>query len=301
MRVSSVKYLVNDGFKNVFKNKLMSFASIGVLTACLVLIGSAVLFSLNLSNMLNYIKSQNEVIIFILDGTKEDDVYDIQRTISQNDNVLEYTFVSKDEALKEQLDELGDASVLYEDLKEDNIMPASIRVKLKDVSYMEEFTNEFADNEFVEKINSPTEITESLISLDKTLKTFGGIVIGILIIVSLVIVSNTIKISVFSRRREINIMKYVGATNSFIRLPFLVEGAIIGIISATISYFCVQFSYDYFVSILFGDTGALNNSMFDMTVDFNSIKLIILGVFFTSGILTGVVGSLMSSRKHLKV
>lgn len=301
MKISSVKYLVNDGLKNVVKNKLMSFASIGVLTACLVLIGSAVLFSMNLTNMLNYIKSQNEVVIFILDGTSKDDIYDIQRSISNDENVLEYKFVSKDEALKEQLSELGDASILYNDLKQDNILPASIRVKLKKVEYMNDFTEKFANNKFIEKINSPTDIAESLISLDKTLKTFGSIVISILVIVSLVIVSNTIKISVFSRRREINIMKYVGATNSFIRLPFIVEGTLIGTVSALISYFAVKVSYNYFSSILFGNYGALNGSMFDIAVDFKNIRYIILAVFLGAGIVTGILGSLISSRKHLKV
>jgi len=301
MKVSSIKYLVNDGFKNVFKNKLMSFASIGVLTACLVLIGSAVLFSMNLTSMLDYIKSQNEVVIFILDGTSEDDVHSIQRDISKNNNVFEYNYVNKDEALKEQLAELGDASVLYEDLKDDNVLPASIRVKLKNIEYIGDFTNTFESYDFVEKINSPTDIATSLISVDKTLKTFGSIVITILIIVSLVIVSNTIKISVFSRRREINIMKYVGATNSFIRLPFIVEGATIGCVSAFVAYGLVNVSYTYFINILFGDYGALDGSMFDVAVNFNSISMIMLVVFLTSGIITGVLGSLISSRKHLKV
>ena len=301
MKVSSIKYLVKDGCKNITKNKLMSFASIGVLTACLVLIGSAVLFSMNINVMLNYLKSQNEIVVFMLDETDQATNDTFANEITSNENVLESIYVSKEQALEEQLAQLGDASILLEDLKADNIMPASYRIKLKDISLLPQF-NEFLQNRpYVEKVNSPNDVADKLVKIDKMVKLFGTVVISLLVIVSTIIVSNTIKVSVFSRRREINIMKYVGATNTFIRLPFVVEGAVLGIISAIASFLIVHFSYNYVAELMYGPNSILIGTMFNASLNYDDVKFYMLGLFLVFGITTGVVGSVVSSRKHLKV
>lgn len=301
MKFSSLKYLVHDGYKNIFKNKLMSFASIGVLSACLVLIGSAVLFSLNIQKIVNNIKSQNEVIAFIKDDITSLEKNEFEKFLDNNDNILETLYISKEQALQEQLKALGDASILLEDLKNDNILPASYRIKLKDISQMRAFGENLQNRKYIEKVNMPTDIADSLVRIDELLKIFGTIVISVLIIVSLVIVSNTIKISVFSRRREINIMKYVGATNTFVRLPFIVEGAIIGALSAFISYISIYYSYNYLINIFFGERSVLANSLFNVVIDFSSVKNYVIISFLIFGIATGVLGSFLSSRKHLRV
>lgn len=299
MTMNNLAYNVKEGCRNIVYNKLMSFASVGVLTACLILIGSAMLVSMNITGILDKVKEQNEVIIFLKDDITEEERNKFEAELKTKGDVI---YVSKDQAIEEFIQGIEGGESLMERFKKDKVLPAKFKVTLRELEEIRGFMAEMEQRNYVEKVNAPTEAAENLLELDKWVKIAATIAVIVLIFISLVIVQNTIRISVFSRRREINIMKYVGATNGFIGLPFMVEGALLGLISALLGFLIIYLGYNQILSAAFsGDNISWLADTFGPNITFQQIGWQLLIVFLLFGIATGILGSVLSTRKHLKV
>ncbi len=298
MRIGSFTYLLKQGAKNTYLNKAMSFASVGVLTACLILVGLAALLSENIKSITKTIQKQNEIVIYVEDDISASAEAELDRQIRSMDNVLEVEYTSKEQAFDEQKEKLGDLLDGYEN---EDVFPASYRVKVKDLTLIENNVSKLNALSGVYRVDAPTDIAEIMVKTDSGVSIGGTVVVLALLIVSFVIIMNTIKITVFSRRREINIMKYVGATNSFIRMPFLVEGMILGLISGLVSFFVVWYFYSQVLSAIGGETNAFIASATQALIPFSKIAAPLLISYIAAGVLIGGTGSLVSIRKHLKV
>ena len=308
MKGSSMGYLLKTGFKNVYMNRLMSFASIGVLVACLMLIGSAVLLSLNMQVIVGAVEDENEMVAFLNMDVSDEQAKQIGEEIKNIPEIEEYYFYSSEEAWAEEQKKWGAASAMVEVDVDGNdlgpILPDAYRIKLKDVS---QTTLDSVEQQLLEidgidpDIRTPSEEATILSDLERAISTVGGVIVIILAVVSVVIIANTIKITIFSRRKEINIMKYVGATNGFIRMPFVIEGMLIGLISAVIAYVAIYFGYATIMDGLGQFSSPFITSLADSFIPFKDIWFYVLGGFVGGGMLTGVLGSVVSMRKHLKV
>lgn len=299
--LNSFFYLVKQGFKNLWNNRLMSLASIGVLVSCMLLIGAAALLAVNVSSVVDELEDQSEAIIYLDDNTTEDDQARIRKAIIATGKISTVEFVPKGEALSEMMSAMGDEGLLFEAYKEDNNLPDSYRVTFDDVSDLESTVAAIENIDGVLSVSAMTEVANVITGLKKMAYVGGVVIIGLLIAVSLMIVGNTIKITVFSRRREVNIMKYVGATNGFIRLPFIVEGMSLGVISGAISYGLIYFGYDYFTKWVLSQKSEWFSMLVSGMVPFTAISHQLLLGFLGGGALIGIFGCVAFIGKHLKV
>lgn len=292
---SSLGYLTKEGFKNVWLNRLMSVASISVLLACLVMMGVAYMLIVNVEKVVANLEDANVVIAFVEDGADEDTVEQVKVDLMKIDNVEKCEFVSKEKAFEEQLEAMGDNEALFEGLP--NLFPDSYRVVLEDLSKFDMTLDDIRDIEHVQEIRDDRELSQLVAKIRETVTYISFGVILILLIVSLFIISNTIKITMFSRRLEIKIMKSVGATSWFIRWPFMVEGMLLGILAGGLSLGLVWGVYELVArsigtSFTFIMPGGL--------VPFTNHVIVLLVAFLAVGILTGALGSVMSIGKYLK-
>lgn len=299
--LNSFFYLVKQGFKNLWNNRLMSLASIGVLVSCMLLIGAAALLAVNVSSVVDELEDQSEAIVYLDDNTTEDDQARIRKAIIATGKISTVEFVPKGEALSEMMSAMGDEGLLFEAYKEDNNLPDSYRVTFDDVSDLESTVAAIENIDGVLSVSAMTEVANVITGLKKMAYVGGVVIIGLLIAVSLMIVGNTIKITVFSRRREVNIMKYVGATNGFIRLPFIVEGMSLGVISGAISYGLIYFGYDYFTKWVLSQKSEWFSMLVSGMVPFTAISNQLLIGFLGGGALIGIFGCVAFIGKHLKV
>ena len=301
MNMNSIGYLIKQGVKNVFKNSIMSLASIGVLFSCLLLIGAASLLSLNLNQVISSIEHQNELVVFLNEDVSEYQIDNISQFLNNLKAVDTVEFIDKDEALKNYIETTGNDSTLYDSLKNDNPLPNTYNVVLSDLSVLDKYVSQIESLDGVEKVNAPIEIAKMIVSIKHAINIAGVVIVGILFSVALVIISNTIKLTIYSRRKEINIMKFVGASDFFIKLPFVVEGILIGIISAFLSHIVLWFSYNYLVSKMSEMNMQWIINLHNNMISFSSYNLIILGCFVTIGAFIGILGSSFFVRKYLKV
>ena len=300
MNINSLKYLFFEGLKNVVKNKLMALASVGVLTACLIVVGCSVLLTGNMNNMVTYIGEQSTMVVFLKDGVDQADVDRLTASLKENNSVKEANYISKEQALLNYSKRMNSDSAI-KTLSEENVLPASINVHISDMSDLDNLVEISKSSSVVENVVVPTNVTNVIKELGKTVGWFGTAIVLALILVSIVIISNTIRATVFARRREIAIMKQVGATDNFVRFPFLVEGMTIGFISAVIAFALICVGYQTVMVILTESSSAFLKSMFSSLMQFSSIGWIMALGFLVSGILAGVIGSLISLRKYLSV
>ena len=307
MSISGFRYLTKQGMGNIARNKLMSFASIGVLTACLVITGIAALMSLNVGKFVDYLGAQNKVIVYLKLDADDTTIESAKQAIGGVSNILGSTYVSKEDALNETkswisgYDDGAYANVLDGYEGENNPLYASFRVTVDDLSKIKDTVEELSKLPGVDFVDAPSDLAGTLVSLKRAVNIGGWGLVSVLAAVSLVVIHNTIRITVFARRKEINIMKFVGATNGFIRLPFLVEGTAIGLISAVLAFGVVSGAYiGILEAVAHAGTGWLSSLYFTI-VDYNSVWSLLLVAFLASGALIGGVGSAASIRRHLKV
>ena len=302
MTLSSFGYLLKEGGRNIKANRQMSVASIGVLVACMLLIGAAVLFSMNVNSIMGYIEAMNEMVVFVQDDADQATIDALGQSLKSDRNISSVTYTSKENALKEQMNIMEDAADLLEGLQGDeNPLPASYSIQLKDLELLDETVARINNMPGVNYAVAPTDVAATLVDVKKGVSTAGFLIVAILGMVSVIIVSNTIKVTVFNRRKEISIMKYVGATDTFIRIPFLVEGMIIGLVSALLAFGLLWAGYDYVLRWL-GETGSSWLQMaYANLIPFDSIGLQLLGGFTAAGVSFGVLGSLFFLGRYLKV
>lgn len=313
MKASSFTYLSRQGVKNLWKNRMMTVASVGVLTACLLIVGVAVLLTENISAVVEYVESQNEFVAFIQteeNYSEQIGDYDdwsavcdsIMAEIAAIDNVDSVEFVSKDEGLESLKSQFGEnADLLDAYTGDENPLNDSITIRLVDLSLLDQTAAQVSAVTGVLSVSAASEVAETLTEIRHIVNVTGWSLVVALVIVSLVIIMNTIRATIFSRRKELNIMRYVGATKAFIHLPFLVEGVLLGLISAGISYLVIWRAYVYILSLLNNNGTSWLDTTLQHVIPFSAIALPLAGFFVGAGVLIGIVGSGMSIRNHIKV
>lgn len=302
MKANSFRYLVKEGAVNVWLNRLMSLASIGVLTTCLLLIGFSWLLTANINSMVDYVGDQNEIVFFIKDEAAEEEITAAKTSLENDSRLFDVVYIDKEAAMEEYKGKNSDLGSLMEGLEgENNPLPASFRFKVEDISKTSAVVEELGKLAIADKINAPTDVADTLTNVKDMVNGFGLALVLVLIVVSLVIIANTIRATVFSRRREINIMKYVGATNNFIRLPFFVEGVLIGAIAAVLAFFLIWGGYSLFLNYFSENASSWLSQIFTRVIPFGDVMWPLFGGFLASGVFVGIIGSTLSVRNHLKV
>lgn len=301
MKGSSFGYLIKEGAKNIYANRMMSFASIGTLVACMLLIGGSLLFSLNVNQAVGYVEQQNEVEVELNDELTDEQIKDVDKEIALIDNIYEQVFISKEVLMEELKAQSDDLAILLDGLEEDNPLYNSYRVKVKDLSYLSGTVMKLEAIEGVSEVRAPDMVGEIMTNVKYAVSSAGFFIVVILLVVSLVIMGNTIKVTVFNRRKEINIMKYVGATDAFIRLPFFVEGFLLGLLSALISFGLLWVGYDYILGVIAQNPSTWMAQVYSNLIPFEEISLNLLGWFMGGGVFIGVFGSMFFVNKYLKV
>ena len=299
--LNSFFYLVKQGFKNLWNNRLMSLASVGVLVSCMLLIGAAVLLSVNISSVVDTLEDQSEAIVFLEDSLDLAAKEEVRDGIIATGKVASIDYISKEEALLSMMESMGDDGILFDAYDDENNLPDSYRVTFHDVSNLENTVAHITALPGVYSVSALTEVAEVITGIKQMVYVGGTIIIGLLIAVSLMIIGNTIKITVFSRRREVNIMKYVGATNGFIRLPFIVEGISLGVISGGLSYGIIYFAYDYLVKWVSSQNATWFSQIISDLIPFAEVSQYLLLGFLGGGALIGLFGCVAFIGKHLKV
>ena len=303
MKASGLSYLFKEGVRNLWANRLMSAASIGVLTACLLLIGASTMFSLNIRNMMDYVESQNEIVVFVDENATDKEIQDVETSLKAIENVKEddVKLVTKAEALEKRKKDFGDAAFLLEDYNdENNPLLDSFVVTLDDIALLDDSVKEMQMIENVYLVSATKEVASAMVSLSNVVTVAGFIIVAILIIVSAVIISNTIRLTIYNRRKEIHIMKCVGATDFFIQLPFVIEGVLLGLISATISYIVLWIVYEWMCSNLAGTYNSWFSAMVSSILPFSDFGGILALGFLVAGLCVGIFGSGIFVRKHLR-
>ncbi len=301
MKLSSVKYLVDKGVDNVWKNRMMAFASFCVLMVSILLVGISVLAYFNVSSIVGGIESKNEVIVYFDDDTDEATLLALGEQIEAIDNIREVTFYSKDEAYESLKESMSDYDVLFESLGDDNPLVDSYRIKVDDIDLIDDTIAQLEKLDHIYSIRAPYDFVNILVQLRTILTLVMGTIILAMIIVSTVIIFNTTKASVFARREEIQIMKYVGATNAFIRLPFFVEGMVTGFFSGCGSLIITWLAYDSIVNILENQVALLSIIGTGSIMQFGDIYTSVAAAYIGAGALIGATGSAICTGRHLNV
>lgn len=297
MTGSSLKYLIKEGFRNSWTNRMMSIASISVLLCCLVLIGSASMIFLNINSLVDRIEDENVIMVYIEDDTSQEDIAAMKDSIEAIGNIQSVEFVDKESAWQDQLKTMGEAQAeFFTEINPDKIpLPDAYKVTVADLSLFKDTVSQIKQLDNIDTVRENSDLAKKLQTISHGISIIAIVIIAVLFAISLFIISNTIKLTVYSRRLEISIMKSVGATNSFVRLPFIVEGVILGVISGVLSLGVVWGVYELAVN-QFSD---LLNSLSLIPLDFKSYALYMLGAFVGIGVISGVGGSLITMGKYL--
>ena len=301
MKLSGVRYLTKQGFDNVWKNRMMAFASFCVLLVSILLVGLSILFYVNLNSIIGGIENKNEIIVFLDEDITKQQTDEVGKKLKQMDNIKSISFYSKKQAFDDMKSSMAEYEEIFDSLGDDNPLIDSYRVKIKDISQTNATVDSLNEIDHVYRISDPYDFVNILSEMKKIVTIIATAIIVALAIVSMVIISNTTKASVFARRNEISIMKYVGATNAFIRIPFFVEGMITGIIAGMVATLITWMGYDAVVELLTKEVNILNIIGMGSIIPFAEIAFTVAGLYIIAGALVGAVGSVLSTRKHLNV
>ena len=295
MKLNNFGYLLKEGFRGIFLHGFMSFAAVCVTVACLVIVGSFSALAYNLDEMVQDLNQTSEILVYIDSDLSDAEARSIGTKINLLDNVLQATFVSREEALQDFIaDHDGDSAfsgVQASDLRHRYI------VTLEDNTKMEQTDAALKQLPGVAKTNAAYELAKGFTTIQDVLHIVSAAVIAVLLVVSLLIISNTIKLAMYDRKDEIAIMKMVGATNGFIRLPFVVEGFSLGMIGAILAFGTEWAGYDALVQKI----GSVDSLQLFKFVPFQELLIPMVIVFAAAGMFVGIVGSWTSIRKFMNV
>lgn len=295
MKGASLGYLTREGFRNIWVNRLLSLATVVVLISCLIIVGSGSLIFLNINAVLDLIEDQNVVMVYVNDDADDYMTQTLGVKLKAHSNVSDVEFVPREEAFKRQVESYGDKAELLEGLSPE-ILPDAYRVTVKDLEQFDATVQEIKGYENVLQVRENSDLAGKLASIRNAVTYISIGIVAILFFVSLFIVSNTIRITIYNRRLEISIMKAVGATNAFIRWPFMVEGILLGIFSAILAL-GIQYGVYSVASIWLGN---ILDMLGGEVVNFLDYVWIIFGIFVFIGVIIGAFGSIISLNKYLK-
>ena len=298
MKYNRLVYLIGEGFSNVFKNKKSTMASIIIMCATMIIFGLFLIIGENVNHFVDNLKLQQGFQVFMKEDATQEEMDKVKEDIRALDGISTIEFVSKEQGLNTMKEKLKDEKGVLDGFNVQKIK-ASYIVKVTDLERSKTIQSEVEKIDNVVKITNSNETAMKLISIAKVIRIATGVILLLLIIISTFIISNTIKLTVHSRRKEISIMKYVGATNSFIRWPFIVEGIVIGIISSIISIIIVGGTYNI-ITTKMAESDFVRVMGMNL-VGLNEMLTSIILVYLILGIGIGTVGSVVSMRKYLKV
>ena len=295
MRINNIGYLLKEGIRGIFLHGFMSFAAICVTVACLLIVGSFSLLAYNLDVMVEDLNKTSEILVYADEKLSEAEAKSIGTKINMLDNVFQATYVSREEALENFIeDHNGDSAfsgVQAEDLRHRFV------VVLENNKLMKETDDQLQDIPGVVKTSAAYEMAEGFSTIQDVLHMVSAALIAVLLVVSLLIISNTVKLAMYDRKDEIAIMKMVGATNGFIRLPFVVEGFTLGMIGAALAFGMEWYMYDALVL----EVNQVDSLQLFKFVPFQELLMPMIVVFAGAGLFVGIVGSWTSIRKFMDV
>lgn len=295
MRFNVINYLIGEGISNLFKNKKSTASSLMIMCATMLIFGLFFVIGENINAFVKNVADAQEIRVIIADTATEEEIEEIGNKILEIEGVRNAEFISKEKAYEYMVEMVG------EELLEgrERLFSVSYDVTLTDLELNDEVQESILQLEHIKKIESANKVISQVISLAKGVRVVTGGLLILLVIISVAIISNTIKLTVHARRKEISIMKYVGATNSFIRWPFLVEGIIIGVLAGLLSVAIIGLAYTAIANNM-ADTTFLEIANWKL-VEFRDMFKLILTVYLGLGVGIGAVGSSISMRKYLEV
>lgn len=296
MTGSSLKYLTKEGFRNIWTNRMMSLASICVLMSCLVLIGSAAMIFFNIDSLLGKIEEENVIMVYIADDATDEQISEMETQINNLGNIKEIEFVPKEDAWQEQLATMEKAQAeFFTQVSSDIPLPDAYKVTVDNLDLFDQTVDGLNKLDHIDTIRENKDLAQKLVAIRKGISVVAIVIVAVLLAISLFIISNTIKLTVYSRRLEISIMKSVGATNNFVRFPFVIEGMILGVLSGVISLGLVWGLYELAVK----QFSELLSSLNLQAIAFVDYALPMLGIFIAIGVICGVGGSVVTMSKYL--
>ncbi len=289
-------YYISEGFHSIFTHGFMSFAAVCMIVACLIIMGSFTLLAVNLDNMLGDLENENEMLVYVDDSLNEEQARALQPKLAQVDNVSQLTFVTREAALEDFRSKRESNADLLDDLPDDTLRDR-YRVHVVDIERMAQTKEALEDVEGVAWVRAAIVIADGFVLVRNIATGVALALVGVLLVVSLFIIANTIKLATFYRREEIAIMKMCGATDGFIEWPFVVEGMILGLTGAFIAFFVQWGLYQLVAKLAVQGNGLSLVTM----ISYTSMSTTILAVFCSVGAVIGVGGSLLAIRKFLQV
>ena len=294
MRLNNIGYLVKEGIKGIFKHGFMSFASVTVIMACLIIMGVFTLLGMNINSVISDLEAQNELVAFIDDSMSTEEAKGLESILLKVSNVSAVEFVSREEAMEEFKADYEQG--LFEEI-DASVFRDRFIVHIENIEETEQTQRGLMQVAGVAKVNAHLEYAEGFIKVRNIVNLVSVILVSILAVVSVFIMSNTIKLATFTRREEIAIMKMVGATNMFIRLPFVIEGLILGVLGGGLAFGCVWGLYELTCqNLLSGFIGGIVD-----IVPFSIVMMPLLVVFLAVGVFVGAFGGNIAIRSYLKV
>ena len=301
MKLSSMNYLFSQGIKNIWTNRIMSFTSFCILMVSLLLIGFSTLCIANINSIVGSVENKNEVIIFLNDDVTDDDIEQMGTKLRNMDNIAEVSFYSKEEAFDEIKAGIENADELFNYVGEESPLPDSYRVKVKDIEKMSRTLMDINRLNGIYTVKAPNDFVKILTELKSFISLLSVVVLGALVVGSLVLILNASRASVDMRKREIAIMRFVGATNSFIKIPFFVEGMTIGVLAGLVAAVITVVGYRELNNVLMQDTTIWTAMGITGLISLNDIIWKIFIGYIAAGALISAVGTVMSTRKYVKV
>lgn len=295
--LSNFLYSIRQGIKGVFKNKTMSFISIISVSASLIILGIITSIVLNANKFITETEYQiNEIRVSIKDNLDKSSIENIKNDLNNIKGIKSIQFKNKETMLNDMKSSWGDDAYLLEGLE--NPLDDCYIVTLENSEYIDSVSNKISTLNNIKDIEYHEDVIDNFIKVSDSIRNFGSILIIFLMLICLVIISNTIKTRVYSKKEEIEIVKYVGGSDSFIKMPFIVEGFTIGIIGSAIALFTCVYMYKYIIENISKAISFMNNNMM---IQVSDITILLALTLFITGITIGVVGSIISVKKHLKV
>ena len=298
MKFRAFKYFFREGFKNVWTNGLVSITSIFTVMASLIVLALFLIVTLNVNNLVKQVRDQYEIVVYLKSDIDQTKISQVGDELDKLEGIESFELVTKDQAFTNMKEEMfSDKPELVEGV--DNFLDNSYNVRLSDLGNANAVEEKIAAIDGVERVRSSKDVEDKLLHISRIVNMVSFWMYLLLTVVSISIITNTIRIAVFARRKEINIMKYIGATNWFIRWPFIIEGMIIGLIASAISFGVAFLGYHYTLNYI---TNALGNEFVGFQfVGKGQMMGLLAVILLIVGPLIGTIGSGISVRKHLKV
>ncbi len=301
MNPKKISYIFRQAFKSMWRNRMMGLASIGSVTAVLVILGFILIIVLNVNNMAMVAKETfDQIAVYILEGVEDEQIEKMGKSFREIDGVMAVAYQTKEYALERVKEDWGDDAAILEGIRK-NPLPNTYIVQLSDVSKADEVTTQLQTFEGVEKVTYYHDAVNSIIRISDFIKKLGIAIVLILLLISIFIISNTIKITVLNRQREIELMQYIGATNGYVRGPFMIEGIMLGLFGSLVAILIIMLGYNYSMNYLAGRYVAIISGMSGYLVGIEMVINDLIIIFMTIGIGIGILGSLISLKKFLSI